>query len=397
MKRHHLLLALTLLACGSGPDPSATGGDVASVEVSEVSTGAFIGSAVLDAQGDVIVTSEETLEAVRFDPGVVLPSTWEAPASQPEVELAAAGANLFWAANDGSKGSLWTAKQSNFLSPLEAATAFPCPFGSDVVGLVADTNAVYAAVSTPRPNAPLSGPSPDSWQWPTSPAVDTPTGGAVYRIVPGASGTIEALPATTTITFYPAFMQHVLAQSSTEVFWVNSTSPGPQIGSVMAATKTAWTNQAPRVVAKETTTGGNAVGFVGLAANDTAVAWAITSEPYPGSTGCWIGASLGGKPATMILDSTLLHPGFLCDGLAVDAQYAYFATVEVYVPPAGASSSVLRGTGIARVPLAGGAIQTVPLKTDRWYGARRVLVDDTYVYAIDPSFVVRFPKSDFGS
>jgi hypothetical protein len=38
----------------------------------------------------------------------------------------------------------------------------------------------------------------------------------------------------------------------------------------------------------------------------------------------------------------------------------------------------------------------VPLASSRWYGARRVLVDAQYVYAVDPSFVVRMDKNGFG-
>lgn len=399
MKRLFTLLPLVLaapVACGSGPDPSATGGDVTSVEVSTVASGAFVGSAVLDAQGDVILTSNEELDVMRFAPKVVLPSTWTAPITEPEIELAVSGGHFYWAGNDGDHGSLWGATQETFVSPPGAKTSFPCPFGSDVVGLVADSSAVYAAVSTPRAGAPPSGLSPDSWQWPASPNVDTPTDGAIYRIVPGAAGTVDELTTTDPISFYPGFMQHVLAQSSTEVYWVSSTSPGPKVGSVMAASKAAWTTQAGRPIANVETTAGNSVGFVGLAANDSVVAWAVTSEPYPGAQGCWVAASTAGQPAKQIFDSEVAKTTFLCSGLAIDAQYAYFATAEVYVPPAGADSSVVRGTGIARVALSGGPLQTVALESDRWYGPRRVLVDDTYVYAVDPNFVVRFPKSDFG-
>jgi hypothetical protein len=55
------------------------------------------------------------------------------------------------------------------------------------------------------------------------------------------------------------------------------------------------------------------------------------------------------------------------------------------------------GKGIVRVPISGqGPAQVVLLQSDRWYGARRVIVDDTYVYALDPSYVMRFSKSAFG-
>jgi hypothetical protein len=56
----------------------------------------------------------------------------------------------------------------------------------------------------------------------------------------------------------------------------------------------------------------------------------------------------------------------------------------------------MMGTGLGRVPLAGGPLQTVPLASSRWYGARRVLVDAQSVYAVDPNFVVRVDKSAFG-
>jgi hypothetical protein len=106
-------------------------------------------------------------------------------------------------------------------------------------------------------------------------------------------------------------------------------------------------------------------------------------------------APAGGAPSP-IFDSNLAGTSFLCNGLAIDDQYAYFAIVQVYVPPAGASSAELLGTGIARVPLAGGPLEMVPLQSDRWYGARRLIVDDSYVYAIDPSYVLRLRKAAFG-
>jgi hypothetical protein len=399
LRSSHLALALLALSasCGTGGDPAATGGDVASVLVA--TGGAFVGSTVVDSQGSLVVTSGEALQVVAFAPGSVIPSTWSAPDTQPEIELALAGDTLWWAANDGKESVLWSLPVGSFVQSPKATAFFPGSYAGDVVGLVADTSAVYAAVSTPQPaTLGLQIPSPDSPAWPGSPAVDTVFAGDVYRV-----GTNPPSPpvrhggALGGATFLPGFMQHLLVQSSTEVYWADSTSVGGEAGRVMAASKAAWATDPGRRVGGISAIGTD-IGFVGLAATDTTVAWAAAATPYPGSTGCWVWvAPVGSGAARMIFDSTQATSSFLCNGLALDAQYVYFAMVEVHVPPAGANSSLLLGTAIVRVPLsAQGSPQVVPLQSDRWYGPRRVLVDDTYVYAIDPSYVMRLPKSAFG-
>ncbi len=283
--------------------------------------------------------------------------------------------------------------------PPASNVAFPSFGGGDVVGLVADSTAVYAAVTSLEPmdgGAPIppQGPSPDSWQWPAGAVVDTPWVGSLYRIVPGNPPTVGQLDVTGGITFLPGFMVHVLAQSTANVYWVDSTHAGPDIGRVMVASKAAGAGDTGKSVGVLQPKAGLPTGFVGLAANDSYVAWTVAPEPSPGAAGCWVWSSLNGASPVEIFDSDLAQTSFDCNGLAVDDTYAYFATVQVYVPPGGLS--VLLGTGVARVPLAGGPLQTVALQSDRWYGARRLLVDETYVYAIDPSYVMRFPKTVFG-
>jgi hypothetical protein len=355
---------------------------------------------VLDAQGQVYVAADETLSVVRFAPGVALPSTWAAPGNFPEIELAFANGTLWWASNDGANSALWSSTEGAFVSPSANATTLPGSPVSDVVGLVADGTGTYAAVSTPRPvaaNAPPPGPSPDSWQWPAATNVDTPADGAIYRVVPGSPfPTLQRLDVTGGITFFPGFMMHVLAQSSTEVYWVDSAPVGPDLARVMAATKADWTTDPGRRIGGIQARPDQPTGFVGLAASDSYVAWAAAPEPYYGTSGCWVWASAKDGAAKEIFDSDTEQTSFSCSGLAIDDTYAYFTMVHVAIPPAGPDSAILLGSGIARVPLAGGALETVPLTSDRWYGARRVLVDDTYVYALDPSYVLRFPKTAFG-
>jgi hypothetical protein len=396
--KHSHLLFLVVAACGSGPDPSTTGGDTASVLVTGLA--GYVGSAVVDGQGQVYATADESLDLVRFPPALPSSSSWAAPPNQPEIELAIEGTTLWWAANDGTTSSLWSSSEGAFLSPPGAVAEFPGGAATtDVIGLVADSTAVYAAVSRPEApppgtTAPAPGPSPDSWQWPGGATVDTPFAGTIYRVVPGSSPV--PLAPFGGITFFPGLMQHVLAQSSTEVYWVDSAPVVTDLGRVMAASKSSWASDIGHRVGGIQAVPGVPTGFVGLAANDSYVAWSVAPEPYPGSTGCWVWSSLKDGTPKEIFDSDLEPTSFSCSGLAIDDTYAYFATVEVYVPPAGVDSSVLLGTGIARVLLTGGPLETVPLQTDRWYGPRRVLVDDTYVYAIDPSYVLRFPKTAFG-
>jgi hypothetical protein len=386
-----------LAACGSGPDPSTTGGDAASVLVAPI--GPFISSTVTDGQGRVYLTIDEALDVVSFGPSAVVPSTWAAPRSQPEIELAFSNGVLWWAANDGANHSLlFNLPTASFVQNPKPLTTFPGSYGGDVVGLVADSTAVYAAVSTPKPATfGLQLPSPDSWQWPGSPVVDTTFSGDIYRV-----GTNPASPAVPlsgpagAITFLPGFMLHVLAQGAGQVYWVDSTPVGGEVGRVMAATKASWGSASGRRIGGIQPFGGQSIGFVGLAASETYVAWAAAPQPYPGATGCQIWASAGGAAPKLIVDSSTAQTPFMCNGLALDQDSAYFAIVDVYVPPAGAGSAVLVGTAVARMPLAGGAMQTVSMQSDRWYGPRRVLVDDTFVYAIDPNYVLRFPKTDFG-
>lgn len=56
------------------------------------------------------------------------------------------------------------------------------------------------------------------------------------------------------------------------------------------------------------------------------------------------------------------------------------------------SVTFLVGTRIGRVPLAGGSAEFIDVAGTQYYGPRRVLVDDTFVYGIDPRVVLRVRK-----
>ena len=400
-----LALAIGAAACAAGPDPASTDTTLASVQVA--TTGPFVGSAVVDAQGDVFVTANAGLDQLTFAPGTVLPSTWNGVAPNfPNIELALDGSTLWWAAGTTNGSGLWSAPPGSFVQNAGPTATFPNE-GGDVVGLVADATAVYAALSSPKPGSDSAVTvSPDSWQYPGTSVVNAPFSGDLYRIgtkPPSAPTRLAGTPAVT--TFLPGMMLHVVAQGGApatggSVYWADSTPSANAIGRVMGAAKLTWGITAGHEMGGATAVGGQPSGFVGLAATTSAVAWAVAPLPTPGATGCRISAVLDANAvvpkAAPIYEAAPGDVSFLCSGLALDTDYAYFAMVQVYVPPAGVDSAVVLGEGIGRVKLSTGDLTTVPLSTDRWYGARRVLVDDTYVYAIDPQYVVRFPKTAFG-
>jgi hypothetical protein len=95
----------------------------------------------------------------------------------------------------------------------------------------------------------------------------------------------------------------------------------------------------------------------------------------------------------MILQSST----YSCWGLALDATHANFTVVHAYSTSTNGSNggqqqTLLVGTRLGRVPLAGGNPEFIDVGDAKYYGPRRVLVDDTYVYGVDPRVVLRFRK-----
>ena len=323
-----------------------------------------------------------------------------------ELAVAANDGSVWWAGASGTNAgcamgtavmALWTSSDAEFLTIRSAATptATLCPgingtmtSGSQTTyGLVADDAWVVVAIASA--GAVTSGPSyvPDQQGWPGSQFMPSPSGNAKLlrfdRQNPSAP--MQPLPGVSSLA--TALTAHVLAQSTAEVYWLDASSAGTD--SVMRATKSDWSRGQIVATAPSNT-------LTGIAASDAYVAWATSAQPMPGATGCAVFASHADGPPVKIYDGS--KAPFLCWGLAVDDTYAYFATTTVVVQSANdpGGPAYMMGTGLGRVPLAGGPLRTVSLASSRWYGARRVLADAQYVYAVDPSFVVRMDKSGFG-
>jgi len=400
-----LALGLRSTGCGGGPDPSRGGAVVGvQVESSDNNGGGYTQGIALGSNA-LYTAFFGNLVRLRFDGSGSSVGVFNENPSILELAVAANDGSVWWAGGNGTGTGcmmggpvvgLWTSSDASFLTIKSAATpaAWVCstnngstPSGPQTVyGLVADSMWVVAAIASST--TATSGPSnlPDEQVWPGQQFTPGPSSGASLLRFDrqNASAPMQALAGVSSLA--TALTSHVLAQSAEEVYWLEASSAAD---SVMRASKSEWSEGQVMATATPNT-------LTGIAANDQYVAWATSAQPTPGATGCAVFASHADGPPAKIYDGT--NAPFLCWGMAVDDTYAYFATttvVEQFTGDMGGPTYML-GTGLGRVPLAGGALQTAPLSSSRWYGARRVLVDAQYVYAVDPSFVVRVDKSVFG-
>jgi hypothetical protein len=402
-----LSLGLGSAECGAGPDPSR-GGAVVGVQVDPSNSNGESGYTQGIALGaNTLYTAfSGNLARVRFDGSGSSVGLFNANASVLELAVAATDGSVWWAGGNGTNAecamgtavmALWTSSDAQFLTTRSGAapTATLCPSNNGTMpsgsqttyGLVADDAWVVVAIASA--SMMTSGPSnlPDQQGWPGSQFTPSPSGNATLLRFDRQNPSAPMRPLPGVSSLATALTAHVLAQSTAEVYWLDASSAGTD--SVMRATKSDWSTGQIVANAPSNT-------LTGIAASDAYVAWATSAQPMPGATGCAVFASHADGPPAKIYDGS--EAPFLCWGLAVDDTYAYFATTAVVAAsgndPGG--PAYMMGTGLGRVPLAGGPLRTVPLASSRWYGARRVLVDAQYVYAVDPSFVVRMDKNGFG-
>lgn len=209
---------------------------------------------------------------------------------------------------------------------------------------------------------------------------------------PGSLARQRATPPPAVSTTFDAAMTHTLVDAGSSLCWLD--------GSHVSCAAKGWaTGPVPTPSMLDANTQVPAGwSLVAIAAHGSTVAWAAAPDPNVNTTGCVIWTSENGGAATKVYDGS--QASFFCRGLAVDDAYVYVTmnvTAWQYTNTGGTTGfEYIIGSGIARMPLAGGAMQTIPLQLPRWYGPRRVFVDDQYAYAVDPSYVLRVPKSAFG-
>jgi hypothetical protein len=449
-------------ACGSGPDLTKTAPDVAIVDVAPGNvgnsncgagcgfiSGFAVGSSgvysMFDVQGGT-GTLLPQLKTVDFASHSVLTSSWTpivaangTGATSTDYDIVSSSDHqLFWAGTPVTNNSaganateitIYSSTESSLQTP-NAIASFVATLptvdtgssngnGNDggaggntgsnagglyLVGLAADPDAIYVEYTQDgqQTNGGANQTTPDSQSYPGAGSpIETRDVGVIAQIMRSAP---QAAPKSVSSFFVlPNSAIHSLAQSSKELYFADegqANNPSNQVR-VLSLTKIPF-GTTPNVVGALTLSDSAGATVVGIAANDTNVAWAVSylsAQPY----GCVIFGSAHDGLMQKLYDGR--KPGASnggpaplsgCSGLAVDDTYAYVAITDTISTSNGGNQIVTVGSGIARVPLAGGPLQIVSLQSQEWYGPRRVFVDATYVYAVDPNYVARFAKSDFG-
>jgi hypothetical protein len=415
-----LPLGAGALSCGSGPDPSQ-GGLVVVVPVDGASSVSVNGNSG-NSSGNEYTQSFAlgsvadyasfggNLARLRFDGSGSTLGAFNLNSATLDLAVAESDGSVWWvsqgmgqcsmASQSGQAFGLWTSSDSAFLtvSGTSAPVAQFCPIvtgaststgAAGVYGLAVDARWAFVAVGFPVQGSGSGNVGvPDAQGWPGSSPPLTAAAGSLLRF-DRQNPTTPLAPLGGVTQLAVAVTSHVLSQNTLEVYWLDASGTGDD--RVMRAAKDPWTTGKVLGTAKAST-------LTGLASNDQVAVWTVSGPPVLGATGCTVFASQADGPPVKIYDGHAAP--FLCWGAAVDDKYAYFTTTQVTQQPnyggGGSPPTYMEGTGIGRVPLAGGALQTVPLSSSRWYGPRRVKVDAQYVYAIDPSFVARVDKSAFG-
>lgn len=332
------------------------------------------------------VKAQVEVAAFGSDGGIrVIESTPEATADlnamSAGVGVTADGSAVYFAYDDLVAGSVVVHALTPDGGDAGVITATTTP--GVVIGVAADTRAAIVGVAASASGGQNSDNA--SFDFGASDSNSAGTSGSLYR-VDFADGGIT--PRAT--TFDTTFTRHLWVADTANVYWIGS-------GSVWSAPIDL--SSAP--AGKGAVTGGAPVG---IAVANGVVSWSMVL----GSTSCGSGPctfnALGCQvwsAGTLIYDtSTGAGSHDLCFGLATDASDAYFAIVRKETVPCngcGTAEDVFT-TGIGRVSLTGPPTQApavFPLATNRFYGPRRFLVDDTYVYGIDPAYVLRIAKSAF--
>jgi len=379
------LLIGALGACSSGsPSTSGPVNGVVAVEFIPCDNGQCVNENIADValeDGGALVARVRqggsgnvlsTILRANFDDGGVATLTDDTSAFEAYVGVLGGGAELY-VAESQSVNQLT-------VHPATGGFGSSAPSGGGIlVGSLGAGGAFYFASGSGGggPNGNGNG-DINAGIWPSGIVIDggiaaNPLTGKIQRF--DADGGFAA-PLDT--DFLATYSRHLLATDGTNVYWI----AGPEPGTVMSAPMDLSTKTAVTTIPKGVATG--------VAANATKVVWATTSFGSPPL--CAVGS--GG---TTIFETT----AFSCVGLAVDGTHAWFAVAKL-APLQGnggnGSNTYLAGTALARVDLAGPATQSaavVDVSSTRWYGPRRVLVDDTYVYGVDPSYVARVAKATF--
>ncbi len=222
--------------------------------------------------------------------------------------------------------------------------------------------------------------------------------GTLYRMNLDDGGVAQqSAPFDFTIT------HHLMVSSGSSIYGIGTSTVWVAPVDLSAA-PTAVGQIPPAQTGTACTSGACISSGVGIDAANGVVAWSVLQ----GSSICNNGPCTFGSPicsvwkngASPSQSTRIYQAAGACLGLAIDATHAYFALVETRPSSCtNCNSYDLYTTGIARIALDGPDTQqptVLKLDSTRFYGPRRFFADDTYVYGIDPAYVLRIPKSAFG-
>lgn len=393
-------------ACGAGPDLSTTGtGGVIGVPIDLATNTDVAIASVAVSKGVVYGTrgvggnGSQTPQVFRIDfdpPGlVVLPVGAAFAQSGDAPEIGVTTDAFAWIACSGGspecKYQIGTGAATDAGSPSTFSRSGDA-MSEAPMALVVDDAALYVALVSSSQTGP--GGSPDESYWPgTSAGGLGPASGDMIRVA-RADGAVQSagMSQSTGPGFAFQYARHLIAQDARYVYTVTNESQaaGPVPVDVVRIEKSSWTAGPSKVAA---IVNDPSMGVVGLAARGSTVAWTAARTPSGGASGCEIGAVQTDGDGGVAAPRTLLQSGsYDCWGLALDDTHAYFTVVHAASDPENGGGTFVVGTRIGRVPLAGGSPEFVDVGASKYYGPRRVLVDDTYVYGIDPRVVLRFRK-----
>lgn len=415
-------VACVLTAACSSADPStdtASFQGVLAIDLVTNCNGAcpeenVVGAAL--AQGSVWVTRSQTefscpnnsncsisstataLAEVSFQDGGTLSVLDDVPPFPNAGSLAWSGVDV---ASDGSLAYFVYADPianhmvyQGFAGAADAGHVTQSTFGH-VVGVVADQSAVVSAISPPPNNVGDWNQALDDGAFTGGGGPGDDTTASLYRVdlADGGISPARAVPMDTMAS------RHVLTSDATSVYGVGGghvwtvprdlSSPPTNIAVVPTGSNGCMNGSCQLIAPVGISVAGSNVVTAFLSA--TSLGGNQNTQPAITPTRCQI--FNGG---TAIFD--VAQKG--CAGVAADATYAYFAIVEQkqVTESCCGTQYYLATTSIARISLTGASTQVpsmIPINTTRFYGPRRFLVDDAFLYGIDPAYVFRIAKTSF--
>ena len=290
-----------------------------------------------------------------------------------EPKIAATGSGAVWA---------YALSTGNTIQIDPGAMLISIPqSGGPTVGpatLIAATDALYLAAAPSQTQIPPNDPS--------YPCCNSMQGGGN----PGAIQAIATAPAFATITPILACTaaNRCLAVNTDNVYYFDQ--PTGSIGMTSAVeqtTKAGATTTIGQIGMTSTIT-----SPVGIAADETAAVWAASVNYANTSStplrGCVISKYDVGGSTTALFTTTR----FSCMDIALDGTHIYFAIVSVI--GSDSNSQYMRGDGVGRVDRTTGALESLDLGIiSPESGPRRVYVDDTDLYLVDPVVIGKIAKT----